>query len=122
MAFILFTLGLSLIAGIAHAASASALSALHRRTAAANQVAIACYTPAQAGQPCGCPIDLNYNEGVLINFYPGYQCAYPVSPSSLSQPRISIDTLIIEEWRLHLGRPGEILPVSHNIYLSLFGL
>ncbi|EIM79452.1 uncharacterized protein STEHIDRAFT_88116 [Stereum hirsutum FP-91666 SS1] len=27
--------------------------------------------------PCMCPIDLNDDTGVLINVYPGYQCAYP---------------------------------------------
>ncbi|CAL1701823.1 unnamed protein product [Somion occarium] len=26
---------------------------------------------------CTCPLDLNNDEGVLINYFTGYQCAYP---------------------------------------------
>ncbi|KAI0074904.1 hypothetical protein K474DRAFT_1647405 [Panus rudis PR-1116 ss-1] len=38
-------------------------------------VLIGCY-PGGAGG-CPCPKDLNGDSGVLINFFPGYQCAYP---------------------------------------------
>jgi hypothetical protein len=47
-------------------------SALHRRTT--HQVTIACGVPSD---PCVCPSDLNGDSGVLINVFPGYQCAYP---------------------------------------------
>lgn len=36
---------------------------------------IGCY-PGGAGG-CPCPKDKNGDSGVLINFFPGYQCAYP---------------------------------------------
>ena len=37
-------------------------------------VAFACFG---GGCDCECPTDLNGDPGVLINVYPGYQCAYP---------------------------------------------
>ncbi|EKM51462.1 uncharacterized protein PHACADRAFT_166025 [Phanerochaete carnosa HHB-10118-sp] len=37
-------------------------------------VAFACFS-GESG--CQCPTDLNGDSGVLINVYPGYQCAYP---------------------------------------------
>ncbi|EKM51426.1 uncharacterized protein PHACADRAFT_263551 [Phanerochaete carnosa HHB-10118-sp] len=37
-------------------------------------VAFACFG---GGGDCECPTDLNGGSGVLINVYPGYQCAYP---------------------------------------------
>ncbi|EPQ58039.1 hypothetical protein GLOTRDRAFT_35940 [Gloeophyllum trabeum ATCC 11539] len=45
------------------------------RRADAGQVLIGCY-PGGAGG-CPCPTDLNGDSGVLINVFPGYQCAYP---------------------------------------------
>ncbi|EIN12640.1 hypothetical protein PUNSTDRAFT_130898 [Punctularia strigosozonata HHB-11173 SS5] len=77
MAMILTTLTLVLTAAVANAAStpASPFSSLHRRQAT-QQVAVACGPPANS-QPCACPIDNNYDTGVLINYFPGYQCAYP---------------------------------------------
>lgn len=47
---------------------------LHRRTSAGQTVAFSCYG---GGGDCECPRDLNGDDGVLINVYPGYQCAYP---------------------------------------------
>lgn len=37
-------------------------------------VSFACYG---GGGDCNCPADLTGASGVLINVYPGYQCAYP---------------------------------------------
>ncbi|EIN12683.1 hypothetical protein PUNSTDRAFT_61129 [Punctularia strigosozonata HHB-11173 SS5] len=53
----------------------SVFSSLHRRTT--QQVAVACYQQPSDSAPCACPTDLNGDSGVLINYYPGYQCAYP---------------------------------------------
>ena len=47
---------------------------LHRRGLTGQNVAFACFG---GGGDCECPIDLNGDSGVLINVYPGYQCAYP---------------------------------------------
>lgn len=48
-------------------------ASITRRTGT-EQVTIACHTD---GAPaCICPKDLNGDTGVLINVYPGYQCAY----------------------------------------------
>lgn len=60
----------------ANAASTSArdASTLTKRTDLQG-VLIGCY-PGGAGG-CPCPIDKNGDEGVLINVFPGYQCAYP---------------------------------------------
>ncbi|KAI0791238.1 hypothetical protein C8Q75DRAFT_66459 [Abortiporus biennis] len=41
----------------------------------AQPILIGCY-PGGAGG-CPCPKDNNGDTGVLINFFPGYQCAYP---------------------------------------------
>jgi len=38
-------------------------------------VLIGCYPGGLAG--CPCPIDKDGDSGVLINVFPGYQCAYP---------------------------------------------
>ncbi|KZT04432.1 uncharacterized protein LAESUDRAFT_727905 [Laetiporus sulphureus 93-53] len=47
---------------------------LHRRLTG-QSVAFACYG---GGGDCECPTDLTGDSsGVLINVYPGYQCAYP---------------------------------------------
>ncbi|KAJ3536686.1 hypothetical protein NM688_g6803 [Phlebia brevispora] len=40
----------------------------------AQSIAFACFG---GGGNCDCPTDLNGDVGVLINIYPGYQCAYP---------------------------------------------
>ncbi|OCH89942.1 hypothetical protein OBBRIDRAFT_793755 [Obba rivulosa] len=69
-----FTLGAALVAG--SAAPYSALSSTHRRDVT-QQVAVACFQPPTSGFECTCPTDLNNNTGVLINVFPGYQCAYP---------------------------------------------
>lgn len=45
-----------------------------RDSTTSSQVPIACYTDNGA---CDCPIDNNCDEGVLINVFLGYQCAYP---------------------------------------------
>lgn len=50
------------------------LSAHHRRSLTGQSVAFACYG---GGGDCECPTDLTGDSaGVLINVYPGYQCAY----------------------------------------------
>jgi hypothetical protein len=46
---------------------------LQRRTLTGQTVAFACYG---GGGDCECPTDLNGNSGVLINVFPGFQCAY----------------------------------------------
>ena len=46
---------------------------LGRRTFTGQTVAFACYG---GGGDCECPLDNNGDPGVLINVYPGYQCAY----------------------------------------------
>ncbi|PSS08901.1 hypothetical protein PHLCEN_2v3391 [Hermanssonia centrifuga] len=46
---------------------------LHRRLTG-QTVAFACFG---GGGDCECPTDKNGDSGVLINVYPGYQCAYP---------------------------------------------
>lgn len=80
MASRLFTIALiALTAGITMA-SAFTLNPYDRRSSlerrsAASQVPIACYSDNSG--PCDCPIDLNNDTGVLINLFPGYQCAYP---------------------------------------------
>ncbi|GJE95250.1 hypothetical protein PsYK624_114330 [Phanerochaete sordida] len=50
-----------------------ALGNLGRRTMAGQSVAFACYG---GGGDCECPVDNNGDQGVLINVFPGYQCAY----------------------------------------------
>lgn len=47
---------------------------LGRRTLTGQTIAFSCYG---GGGDCECPTDLNGESGVLINVYPGYQCAYP---------------------------------------------
>lgn len=47
---------------------------LHRRTLTGQTIAFSCYG---GGGDCECPTDNNGDSGVLINVYPGYQCAYP---------------------------------------------
>lgn len=60
------------------ASSPLARSNLHRRladTVTGAQIPQSCLP--SSPPPCMCPIDLNDDTGVLINVYPGYQCAYP---------------------------------------------
>lgn len=50
-------------------------SSLTRRSLAGQSIAFSCYG---GGGDCECPTDLTGDSnGVLINVYPGYQCAYP---------------------------------------------
>lgn len=49
---------------------------LHRRTGG-GQIPISCNDIPPETAPCTCPQDLNKDSGVLINWFPGYQCAYP---------------------------------------------
>ncbi|OSX60080.1 hypothetical protein POSPLADRAFT_1075451 [Postia placenta MAD-698-R-SB12] len=66
----LATLALALVAQ----ANPSAFNA-HRRSLTGQTVAFSCYG---GGGDCECPTDLTGDSaGVLINVYPGYQCAYP---------------------------------------------
>ena len=58
----------------AHATPARDVSTLTKRDAPQG-VLIGCY-PGGAGG-CPCPTDNNGDSGVLINVFPGYQCAYP---------------------------------------------
>ena len=46
----------------------------HHRSIQSSNVAFACYG---GGGNCECPADKFHNSGVLINVWPGYQCAYP---------------------------------------------
>lgn len=64
---------------LALAATAFAANApipLHRRTPG-GQVPISCNDIPPETAPCACPLDLNHDTGVVINIFPGYQCAYP---------------------------------------------
>jgi len=72
---------LRFIAGFALAAVAVGASSLERRSS--GQVLIGCY-PGGAGG-CPCPTDLNGDSGVLINVFPGYQCAYPSGACAWAQ-------------------------------------
>lgn len=49
-------------------------TSLRKRTLTGQTVAFACYG---GGGDCECPSDLNSDSGVLINVFPGFQCAYP---------------------------------------------
>jgi hypothetical protein len=63
------------LATLASLASAfSPVSSLARR--GASQVTVSC-SSGQGLTGCDCPADLNGDDGVLINVFPGYQCAYP---------------------------------------------
>ena len=53
--------------------SAGPSTSLHKRLTG-QSIAFACYG---GGGDCECPIDNNGDSGVLINVFPGYQCAYP---------------------------------------------
>ncbi|CAL1701826.1 unnamed protein product [Somion occarium] len=55
--------------------SARELTTLEERTSTADPVLIGCYPGGAQG--CPCPKDKTGASGVLINFFPGYQCAYP---------------------------------------------
>lgn len=48
-------------------------TSLGRRTLTGQTIAFSCYG---GGGDCECPTDNNGDSGVLINVYPGYQCAY----------------------------------------------
>ena len=58
----------------AHVTPSRDVSTLTKRDAPQG-VLIGCYPGGLAG--CPCPIDNNGDTGVLINVFPGYQCAYP---------------------------------------------
>ncbi|KAF7797008.1 hypothetical protein EIP86_008200 [Pleurotus ostreatoroseus] len=47
---------------------------LGKRTLTGQTIAFSCYG---GGGDCECPTDNNGDSGVLINVYPGFQCAYP---------------------------------------------
>ena len=49
-------------------------NSMHKRSITGQTVAFACYG---GGGDCECPVDNNGDSGVLINVFPGYQCAYP---------------------------------------------
>ena len=74
--FLFFTsLAVSAVASNLAARSAfSPLSDLHRRGLTGQNVAFACFG---GGGDCECPLDNNGDSGVLINVYPGFQCAFP---------------------------------------------
>ncbi|EMD36834.1 hypothetical protein CERSUDRAFT_114750 [Gelatoporia subvermispora B] len=58
------------------AATTAPFAAFERRDAS-DQIAIACSSPTAVANQCECPTDNNGDRGVMINFFPGYQCAYP---------------------------------------------
>ena len=64
----------SLAALSAHASVFGSGSMGLERRLTGETIAFACYG---GGGDCECPIDKNGDSGVLINVYPGYQCAYP---------------------------------------------
>ena len=59
---------------LANAGTTPAASSLQRRTTNQGPL-IGCYVGGVGG--CPCPTDNNGDSGVLINVFPGYQCAYP---------------------------------------------
>ncbi|GJE90474.1 hypothetical protein PsYK624_066100 [Phanerochaete sordida] len=64
------------LAAVAQAFSPNVRSvapSLHKRLTG-QTIAFACFG---GGGDCQCPTDKNGDSGVLINVYPGYQCAYP---------------------------------------------
>lgn len=50
-----------------------AAATLGKRTLTGQTIAFSCYG---GGGDCECPTDNNGDSGVLINVYPGFQCAY----------------------------------------------
>ncbi|KAI0086876.1 hypothetical protein BDY19DRAFT_908043 [Irpex rosettiformis] len=52
----------------------SPMSDLHRRGLTGQNIAFACFG---GGGDCQCPLDTFGDSGVLINVYPGFQCAFP---------------------------------------------
>ncbi|GJE96167.1 hypothetical protein PsYK624_123600 [Phanerochaete sordida] len=48
--------------------------AIHKRALTGQNVAFACFG---GGGDCECPLDSTGEQGVLINVFPGFQCAYP---------------------------------------------
>ena len=46
----------------------------HHRAISSSGIAFACFG---GGGNCECPPDRYHSSGVLINVWPGYQCAYP---------------------------------------------
>jgi hypothetical protein len=73
VAFVAFA-ALATLASLAPASAFSPMPSLARRDA--TQVTISC-SSGQGISGCDCPADLNGDTGVLINVFPGYQCAYP---------------------------------------------
>lgn len=68
----------SLLWLVAGAPNTDVVRSLDRRTCPEQPILYASFV---AGcNDCKCPIDLNGDSGVLINVYPGYQCAYPAGP------------------------------------------
>jgi hypothetical protein len=67
---------LATLAALASASAFSPVSSLTRRDA--TQVTISC-SSGHGLTGCDCPLDLNGDDGVLINVFPGYQCAYPTT-------------------------------------------
>lgn len=59
---------------VAGTQASSIPATLHRRQLTGQSIAFACFG---GGGDCQCPTDNNGDSGVLINVYPGYQCAYP---------------------------------------------
>jgi len=70
------TLALALGATLASARSTFAARSPIQHRDLTQQIAVACFTPPFSPTECTCPIDLNGDTGVLINVFPGYQCAY----------------------------------------------
>lgn len=62
-----------IVASLVFGTQANSIPSLHRRLTG-QTIAFACYG---GGGDCQCPIDNTGDSGVLINVYPGYQCAYP---------------------------------------------
>ena len=61
-------------------------------------IAFACFG---GGGDCECPIDNNGDSGVLINVYPGYQCAYPNGACTWDDKVRSIPTFAhVSMWRI----------------------
>ncbi|KAH8105317.1 hypothetical protein BXZ70DRAFT_517995 [Cristinia sonorae] len=64
-----------LVSGAASSSPREVSTLEKRNDPDAAPVLIGCYPGGAQG--CPCPKDKNGDSGVLINFFPGYQCAYP---------------------------------------------
>lgn len=113
--FVIAAVVLAFLPAASCSASTSPLArlTLHKRLAdTAAPVLQACLPSGEP--PCACPRDLNNDTGVLINVYPGYQCAYTGGACTWSDTvRLTHHTTYFRSSSLHyLKQDGSL----QNIY------